>query len=60
MKKGLAKLAIVYSGEEARKIHNEHMVRISGVQKTGIQLFWSSDRHLMELVPAQNLFHCNR
>jgi hypothetical protein len=57
LRKGLVKLVVVYSGEEVRKIHNEHMVRISGVQKAGIQLFWSSDRHLMELVPAENLFH---
>ena len=57
LKKGLAKLTIVYSGEEVRKIHNEHIVRISGIQKAGIQLFWSSDNHLMELVPAANLFH---
>ena len=57
LKRGLAKLAIVYSGEEVRKIHDEHIVRISGIQKAGIQLFWSSDNHLMELVPAANLFH---
>ena len=57
LKKGLVELAIVYNGEEVRKIHNEHMANISGVQKAGIQLFWSSDRHLMELIPADNLFH---
>ena len=57
LKKGVVKLLIDYSGDEVRKIHNEHMVRISGIQKAGIQFFWSSDRHLMELVPAGNLFH---
>lgn len=57
LKKGLVELLIVYSGEEVRKIHNEHIVRISGTHKAGIQLFWSSDHHLMELVPAANLFH---
>ena len=55
--KGLRELVIVYTGDEVRKIHNEHMVRISGVQNAGIQLFWSSDRHPTELVPAANLFH---
>jgi len=57
LKKGTVELLIDYSGDEVRKIHNEHMVRISGIQKAGIQLLWSSDRHLMELVPARNLFH---
>ena len=57
LKKGVARFAILYTGNEVRKTHNEHMVRISGVQKAGIQLFWSSDRHLTELVPARALFH---
>jgi hypothetical protein len=57
LKKGLVKLGIIYSGKEARKIHDEHMVRISGVQKAGIQLYWSSDHHLTEFIPAANLFH---
>jgi len=57
LKKGVVKLLIGYSGDEVRKIHNEHMVRISGTQKAGIQLLWSSDKHLMELVPAANLSH---
>jgi len=60
LKRGLAKLALVYTGNEVRNIRKggyDHIVAISGVQKVGIQLFWSSDNHLMELVPAANLFH---
>ena len=52
-----ARLTILYDGSEVGKLHNKHMVRISGLQKAGIQLFWSCDRHLTELVPAANLFH---
>ena len=57
LKKGLTDFVVDYRGNEVLKNHNEHMVRISGLQKAGIQLFWSSDRHLTELVPAENLFH---
>ncbi len=60
LKKGLVKLLVDYRGNEVRNIRKEgydHIVAISGVQKVGIQLFWSSDNHLMELVPAANLFH---
>jgi len=60
LKKGLVGLAVDYSGDEVRNIRPgryDHIVAISGVQKVGIQLFWSSDRHLTELVPAANLFH---
>ena len=57
LRKGLRELVIVYTGDEVRRIHNKHMVRISGVQKAGIQLFWSSDKQLTELIPAANLFH---
>lgn len=60
LKKGLAKLVIVYTGDEVRNIRKggyDHIVAISGIQKVGIQLFWSSDKHLTELVPAANLFH---
>ncbi len=60
MKKGMTKLAVVYAGDEVRNIRKggyDHIAAISGIQKVGIQLFWSSDRHLRELVPARNLFH---
>lgn len=57
IKKGLIKLQINYSGDEAWKIHNENIVRISGVHRAGIQLFWSSDSRIMELIPSTNLFY---
>ena len=57
LKRGLVDVAIVHSGDEVRKIENEHIVRISGEQKAGLQLYWSSDAHVIELVPAANLFH---
>ena len=57
LKKGLTDLTVVYDGDEVRKIHNTHMVRISGIHHAGIQLFWSSNRHLTELIPATRLFH---
>jgi len=57
LKKGLVALAIEYAGQEVRKTHDEHIVRISGVQHAGVQLYWSSDQFLTELVPEQNLFH---
>jgi len=59
LKEGLADLEIVYSGDEVRNIRqgDDHIVRTSGMQKDGIKLFWSSDKHLTELVPAEHLFH---
>jgi hypothetical protein len=59
LKKGLADLEIIYSGDEVRNVRqgDDHIVRTSGVQMDGIKLFWSSDRHLTELVPADHLFH---
>ena len=60
LRKGLVKLAVIYTGDEVRNIRKggyDHIVAISGIQKVGIQLFWSSDEHLTELVPAANLFH---
>jgi len=60
LKKGLSKLKILYTGIEVRDIRPgryDHIVAISGVQKVGIQLFWNSDKHLTELVPAANLCH---
>ena len=56
LKKGLTDLTVIYEGDEVRKIHNTHMVRISGLHHAGIQLFWSSDCHLTERVPATALF----
>jgi hypothetical protein len=55
--RGQVDFTILYDGGEVRNLHHEHMVRISGVQKAGIQLFWSSEKHLTELVPARLLFH---
>ena len=60
LKKGLVRLAVIYIGDEVRNVREggyDHIVAISGIQKVGIQLFWSSDEHLTELVPAANLFH---
>lgn len=59
LKEGLADLEIVYSGDEVRNMRqgDDHIVRTSGIQKDGIKLFWSSDKHFTELVPAEHLFH---
>ena len=59
LKKGLTDLEILYSGDEVRNVRqgDDHIVRTSGIQMDGIKLFWSSDKHLIELVPAANLFH---
>ncbi len=58
LKQGFADLEIVYQGDEVRNIRqgDDHIVRTSGIQMDGIKLFWSSDRHLIELVPADLLF----
>ena len=66
LKKGLVDLEIIYSGKEVRNIgedgnrDHEHIVRTSGIQMDGIKLFWSSDKHLKELVPADHLFHVQK
>lgn len=59
LKKGLTDLEILYSGDEVRNVRqgDDHIVRTSGVQMDGVKLFWSSDKHLTELVPADHLFH---
>lgn len=60
LKQGLVELVILYSGKEVRNIREgryDHIVAMSGVQRAGIQLFWSSDNHSTELVPADHLFH---
>jgi hypothetical protein len=59
LKKGLADLEIIYSGDEVRNVRqgDDHIVRTSGVQMDGIKFFWSSGKHLTELVPADHLFH---
>ena len=59
LKRGFADLKIVYQGDEVRNIRqgDDHIVRTSGIQMDGIKLFWSSGRHLIELVPADHLFH---
>jgi len=60
LKKGIVKLLVVYTGDEVRNIRKggyDHIAAISGIQKVGIQLFWSSEERLTELVPATYLFH---
>ena len=47
LKKGLMDLEIDYKGSKVRNKHG----------KVGIRLYWSSDDHVMELVPARMLFH---
>jgi len=50
LKKGLMDLEIDYKGNQVRTKHG----------KAGIRLYWSSDEHVMELVPASVLFHKTR
>lgn len=59
LKEGFTDLKILYSGDEVRNVRqgDDHIVRTSGIQMDGIKLFWSSDKNLIELVPAANLFH---
>jgi len=47
LKEGMADIEIDYQGDKA---HSQY-------GKAGIRLYWSSDRHVMELVPARVLFH---
>jgi len=58
LEQGFADLEIVYQGDEVRNIRqgDDHIARTSGIQMDGIKLFWSSGRHLIELVPAEHLF----
>jgi hypothetical protein len=58
LKQGFADLEIVYQGDEVRNVRqgDDHIERTSGIQMDGIKLFWSSDQHLIELVPADHLF----
>jgi len=47
LKKGLMDFEIDYKGSQVRNKYG----------KAGIRLYWSSDDHVMELVPASVLFH---
>jgi len=60
LKKGLRELVIDYRGDNIRKIFNKwnkELEKYPVTRHVGIQLFWSSDHHPTELVPAANLFH---
>jgi hypothetical protein len=60
LQQGLKKLVIDYSGNNIQHEFNEwqkELEKYAVTRHVGIQLFWSSDTHLTELVSAEHLFH---
>ena len=60
LKQGLRELVIDYRGDNIARAFNKWQKELENYPVTrhvGIQLFWSSDHHFTELVPAENLFH---
>jgi hypothetical protein len=60
LKQGLRELVIDYSGDNIEYVYKEWQKELENYAITrhvGIQLFWSSDTHLTELVSADHLFH---
>ena len=60
LRRGLRELVIDYSGNNIEHVFDKWQKELENYAVTrhvGIQLFWSSDTHLTELVPSDHLFY---